>query len=142
LIIFKYFSCLMIIFRTLIEIDSNWALFVFFKWRSKMKIIDHSWFFYSRRSWISLICSIFFFVVRKRSYSFDWTFTFKFLFDVRSRLDWPQNWISDMSNSSIRFNFRIEQNFLFDESSRVLDIVRRSNSIREIVRNLRLDKIR
>jgi hypothetical protein len=43
-----------------------------------------------------------------------------------------------MSNSSIRFNSRIEQKFLFDESDRVLVIVRRSNSIREIVRNLRL----
>jgi hypothetical protein len=47
-----------------------------------------------------------------------------------------------MSNSSTRFNSRIEQKFLFDESSRVLAIVRRSNSTREIVRDLRLDKIR
>jgi hypothetical protein len=58
------------------------------------------------------------------------------------RLDWPQSWISDMSNSSTRFNPRIGQKFLFDESDRVLAIVRRSNSTREIVRNLRLDKIR
>jgi hypothetical protein len=60
----------------------------------------------------------------------------------RSRLNWSQNWVSNMSNSSIRFNSRIEQKFLFDESSRVLADVRRSNSTREIVRNLRLDKIR
>ncbi len=47
-----------------------------------------------------------------------------------------------MSNSPIRFNPRIGQKFLFDESDRVLAIVRRSDPIREIVRNLRLDKIR
>jgi hypothetical protein len=57
-------------------------------------------------------------------------------------LDWSQNWISNMSNSSIRFNSKIEQKFLFDESNRILAIVRRSNSTREIVRNLRLDKIK
>jgi hypothetical protein len=64
---FKYFSCLMIRFRTLIEIDSNWAFSAFLEWRNRMKITDHSWFFCSRRSWISLICSTFFFVVRRRS---------------------------------------------------------------------------
>jgi hypothetical protein len=59
-----------------------------------------------------------------------------------SALDWPQGWVSDMSNSPIRFNPKVEQKNLFDESDRVLAFVRRSNSIREIVRNLRLDKIR
>ncbi len=59
-----------------------------------------------------------------------------------ARLDWPQDWISDMSNSSTRFNSRIEQKFLSDESDRILAIVRRSNSTQEIVQNLRLDKIR
>jgi hypothetical protein len=57
-------------------------------------------------------------------------------------LDWPQDWISDMSNSPIRSNSRIGQKFLFDGSGRVLAIVRCSNPTREIVRNLRLDKIR
>jgi hypothetical protein len=73
LIIFKYLFCLMITFRRLIEIDSNWILFVFFEWSDRMKIIDHSWSFCSRRNWIFRVCSIFFFVVKKRSYSFDWT---------------------------------------------------------------------
>ncbi len=59
-----------------------------------------------------------------------------------AEVDWSQNWVSDMSNSPIRSNPRIKQKFLSDESNRVLAIVRRSNSIREIVRNLRLDKIR
>jgi hypothetical protein len=84
---FKYFSCFMTKFRTFIEIDSNWVFSAFLKWRDRMKIIDHSWFFCSRRSWIFLICSIFFFVVRKRSYSSDWTFTFRFSFEVVSRFD-------------------------------------------------------
>jgi hypothetical protein len=84
---FKYFSCLMIRSRTLIEIDSSWALSAFLKWRDRMKITDHSWFFCSRRSWIFLIYSIFFFVVKKRSYSFDWTFTFRFSFEIISRSD-------------------------------------------------------
>jgi hypothetical protein len=57
-------------------------------------------------------------------------------------IDWPQGWISDMSNSPIRSNPKIEQEFLSDESNRVLAIVRRSKPIRKIVRNLRLDKIR
>ncbi len=57
-------------------------------------------------------------------------------------LGWPQSWVSDMSNSPTRFNSRIGQKFLFDESNRILTIVRRSNSTREIVRNLKLDKIR
>jgi hypothetical protein len=62
--------------------------------------------------------------------------------DFKSQLDWSQSWVSNMSNSSTRFNSRIEQKCLFDESNRILAIVRRSNPIREIVRNLRLDKIR
>jgi hypothetical protein len=57
-------------------------------------------------------------------------------------IDWSQGWISNMSNSPTRFNPRVEQKFLFDGSDRVLAIVRRSNSIWEIVRNLRLDKIK
>jgi hypothetical protein len=57
-------------------------------------------------------------------------------------LGWPQGWVSDMSDSPTRFNPRVGQKFLFDGSSRVLAIVRRSNPTREIVRNLRLDKIR
>jgi hypothetical protein len=57
-------------------------------------------------------------------------------------LDWPQGWVSDMSNSPTRSNPRVGQKFLSDESGRVLAIVRRPNSTREIVRNLRLDKIR
>jgi hypothetical protein len=84
---FKYFSCLMIKSRTLIEIDSNWALSAFLEWRDRVKIIDHSWFSCSQRNWIFLICSTFFFVVKRRSYSFDWTFTFRFSFDVVSRFD-------------------------------------------------------
>jgi hypothetical protein len=57
-------------------------------------------------------------------------------------LGWPQGWVSDMSDSPIRSNPRVGQKILSDESDRVLAIVRRSNPIREIVRNLRLDKIR
>ncbi len=64
------------------------------------------------------------------------------LLSYQSLIDWPQDWVSDMSNSPIRFNPRVEQKFLFDGSDRILAIVRRSNPIREIVRNLRLDKIR
>jgi hypothetical protein len=60
----------------------------------------------------------------------------------RKQLSWSQNWVLNMSNSSTRFNSRVEQKILFDESGRVLAIVQRSNSTREIVRNLRLDKIR
>jgi hypothetical protein len=63
-------------------------------------------------------------------------------FDQLKELDWSQGWVSDMSNSPTRFNPRVEQKFLFDGSSRILAIVRRSNPTREIVRNLRLDKIR
>jgi hypothetical protein len=59
-----------------------------------------------------------------------------------SLIDWSQGWVSDMSDSSTRSNPRVGQKFLSDESGRVLAIVRRSNPIREIVRNLRLDKIR
>jgi hypothetical protein len=84
---FKYLSCLMIRSRTLIDADSTWTSSEFFEWKDKMKVIDHSWFFCSRRSWISLICSIFFFVVRRRSYSSDWTSTFRFSLDVESRSD-------------------------------------------------------
>jgi hypothetical protein len=84
---FKYLSCLMIKFRTFIEIDSIWAFSAFLKWRDKTKIIHHSWFFCSRRNWISLICSTFFFVVRRRSYSFDWMFTFRFSFEITSHFD-------------------------------------------------------
>ncbi len=84
---FKYFSCLMIKSRTFIEIDSIWAFSTFLKWRDRMKIIDHSWFFCSRRNWIFLICSTFFFVARRRSYFFDWTFTFRFSLEIVSRFD-------------------------------------------------------
>jgi hypothetical protein len=59
-----------------------------------------------------------------------------------SRLDWPQDWISDMSDSPTRSNPRVGQKILSDGSGRVLAIVRRPNPTREIVRNLRLDKIR
>jgi hypothetical protein len=55
---------------------------------------------------------------------------------------WPQGWIWDMSDSPTRFNPRVEQKVLSDGSDRILAIVRRPNPIREIVRNLRLDKIR
>ncbi len=47
-----------------------------------------------------------------------------------------------MLNSLIQFNSKVEQKFLFDEWDRVLIIVWRLNSIQEIVRNLRLNKIR
>jgi hypothetical protein len=49
---FKYFSCFMIKSRTFIDVDSSWAFSVFFEWKNKVKIIDHSWFFCSRRNWI------------------------------------------------------------------------------------------
>jgi hypothetical protein len=55
---------------------------------------------------------------------------------------WPQGWVSDMSNSPTRSNPRVGQKILSDGSGRILAIVRRSNPTREIVRNLRLDKIR
>jgi hypothetical protein len=61
---------------------------------------------------------------------------------IKSRIDWPQGWVSDMSDSSTRSNPRVGQEFLSDGSGRVLAIVRRPNPTREIVRNLRLDKIR
>jgi hypothetical protein len=70
------------------------------------------------------------------------TFRSVWFFQRLFEIDWSQNWISDMSNSPIRSNPRVEQKFLSDESGRVLAIVRRSNPTREIVRNLRLDKIR
>jgi hypothetical protein len=84
---FKYFSCFMIRFRTLIEIDSIWIFSAFLRWKNRMKIIDHSWSFCSRRSWIFLIYSTFFFVVRRRSYSFNWTCTFRFSLEVVSRFN-------------------------------------------------------
>jgi hypothetical protein len=84
---FKYLSCLMIKFRTFIEIDSNWAFSAFLKWKDRMKIADYFWSFCSRKSWIFLICSTFFFVVKRRSYSSDWTFTFRFSFEIMSRFD-------------------------------------------------------
>jgi hypothetical protein len=61
---------------------------------------------------------------------------------MRSYLGWPQGWVSDMSNSPTRSNPRVGQKFLSDGSGRVLAIVRRSKPTREIVRNLRLDKIK
>jgi hypothetical protein len=57
-------------------------------------------------------------------------------------IDWPQGWVSDMSDSPTRSNPRVGQKILSDGSGRVLAIVRRPNPTREIVRNLRLDKIR
>ncbi len=87
LIIFKYLFCLIITFWTFIEIDSDWVFFVFFEWSDRVKIINYSWSFCSRRSWIFRICSIFFIVVRKRSYSFDWTLTFRSSIEVKSRFD-------------------------------------------------------
>jgi hypothetical protein len=84
---FKYFSCFMIKSRTFIEMNSIWAFSAFLKWRDRVKIIDHFWSFCSRRNWIFLIYSTFFFVVRRRLYSFDWTFTFRFSFEVVSRSD-------------------------------------------------------
>jgi hypothetical protein len=62
--------------------------------------------------------------------------------DTFTSLGWPQGWVSDMSDSPTRSNPRVGQKFLSDGSGRVLAIVRRSNPTREIVRNLRLDKIR
>jgi hypothetical protein len=59
-----------------------------------------------------------------------------------SSLNWSQGWVLNMSNNSTRFNSRVGQKILFDGSGRVLAIVRRPNPTREIVRNLRLDKIR
>ncbi len=85
LIMFKYFFYLKIRFRTLIEIDSVWDSSIFLECMSKMKIADHSWFFSSRRSWIFLVCSIFFLIVKKRSYSFESSFMSRSLFDVISR---------------------------------------------------------
>jgi hypothetical protein len=61
---------------------------------------------------------------------------------IKFDVGWPQGWVSDMSDSPTRSNPRVGQKFLSDGSSRVLAIVRRSNLTREIVRNLRLDKIR
>ncbi len=81
------------------------------------------------------------------SISFRIFLSINFLIINRSSIDqfhlgWPQGWVSDMSGSPTRSNPRIGQKFLSDESDRVLAIVRRSNPTREIVRNLRLDKIR
>ncbi len=87
LIIFKYFFGFMITSWTFIEINSDWVFFLFFEWNHRMKIADHSWFFCSRRNWIFRVYSIFFFVVKKRSYSFDLTFTFRFSIEIRSRFD-------------------------------------------------------
>ncbi len=48
----------------------------------------------------------------------------------RLKLDWPQSWVSNMSNNSIRFKSRVEHDYLFDESNRIWSVVRRSNSTR------------
>jgi hypothetical protein len=85
LIMFKYLFCFMIKFRTLNEIDSIWDSSIFLKCMNKMKIADHSWFFNSRRSWIFLVCSIFFLIVKRRSYSSESSFMSRFLLDVISR---------------------------------------------------------
>jgi hypothetical protein len=69
--------------------------------------------------------------------------TYNTLFETTwMRIGWPQGWVSDMSNCPTRSNPRVGQKVLSDGSGRVLAIVRRSNPTREIVRNLRLDKIR
>jgi hypothetical protein len=78
------------------------------------------------------------------------TISFAFRFKIRIFvfislslwINWSQNWVLNMSNNSTRFNSRIEQKFLFHESGRILAIVQRSNSTREIVPNLKLNKIR
>jgi hypothetical protein len=49
---------------------------------------------------------------------------------LKLSLDWPQGWVSNMSNNPTRFKSRVEHDYLFDESSRVWSVVRRSNSIR------------
>jgi hypothetical protein len=72
-----------------LNIYRDWFKLSFLRvlWSDKMKIINYSWSFCSRKSWIFRICSIFFFVVKKRSYSFDWTFTFRFSIEMKSRFD-------------------------------------------------------
>jgi hypothetical protein len=131
----------------------NLRFFVVFTSHWKLQVeclfsqLAHVWWLIAiRQSFVKCLwahCSHFFeFLHVLLTWSYRWHLKHCFIRHSFSKLDWPQGWVSNMSDSPTRFNPRVEQKILFDESNRVLAIIRRSNPIREIVRNLRLNKIR